>query len=83
MNMCCSVNAVLTLISYVPQIVKTIRTKHSEDISIGSWSLWLLGSMVGEVYAIADSHLALFISSSLELFFVLTTLVLAIIYRKR
>lgn len=33
---------VLQLVAYVPQIVKLIRTKKSEDLSLSSWFLWLV-----------------------------------------
>lgn len=33
---------IFQLIAYVPQIVKLIKTKKSEDLSLSSWFLWLV-----------------------------------------
>lgn len=41
---------ICTYISYVPQIVKLVRTKKSEDISIGSWTLWVTSSVASLSY---------------------------------
>ena len=30
------------VISYLPQIIKTIRTKEAEDISLASWGIWII-----------------------------------------
>lgn len=72
----------LTLISYVPQLIKTLRTKHADDLSVGSWMLWLVGAITWEVYAIVDGTIGLIVSQTLELAMILTTLVLALIYGK-
>lgn len=35
MSMCIGI----TMLSYIPQIVKLVRTKSSEDLSLVSWTL--------------------------------------------
>jgi len=72
-----------TFISYFPQIVKLIKTKKSEDLSIKSWILWVTSSLSYTVYAvIVSGDLMLIFETCLELFFCLLILILAIIYRK-
>ena len=72
-----------TLISYLPQTIKLIKTKKSDDISIASWVLWVTSSFVYTLYAILVSKdFMLIFETSLELTFCLIILVLSSIYRK-
>lgn len=74
--------SVCTFISYFPQTIKLIRTKKSEDISIGSWILWVTSSLAYTLYAIIVSGDDMLIfETSLELAFCLIILLLAIKYR--
>ena len=74
--------SICTFISYFPQTVKLIRTKKSEDISIGSWILWVTSSLAYTLYAIIVSEDAMLIfETALELSFCLIILLLAIKYR--
>ena len=78
---CCGyICACLTLISYVPQIIKTLKTKSANDLSKGSWALWLIGAIIWETYAIVDGGLGLIVPQTLELIMILFTMILAIIY---
>lgn len=43
---------VFLLIGYTPQIIKTIRTKKAEDISIFMWIFYLMGDLFALTYAI-------------------------------
>lgn len=73
-----------TFISYLPQTIKLIRTKKSEDLSIQSWVLWVTSSFSYTLYAILVSKDRMLIfETCLELFFCLIILLLAIVYRKR
>lgn len=72
-----------TFISYFPQTMKLIKTKKSEDLSIKSWILWVISSFSYTLYAIIVSKdIMLIFETSLELFFCLLILILAITYRK-
>jgi MtN3 and saliva related transmembrane protein len=44
--------AILTTISFVPQIVKVWRTRRTHDISVGMYSLFTLGVGLWLVYGI-------------------------------
>ena len=52
-----------TFISYFPQIVKLIKTKKSEDLSVQSWILWVTSSLAYTLY-----HIIINISSFFALF---------------
>lgn len=71
-----------TFISYFPQTIKLLKTKKSSDLSIQSWFLWVTSSFSYTLYAVLVSKDAMLIfETSLELFFCLLILILAIMYR--
>lgn len=42
---------VLGFVSFLPQIIKTFKTKKAEDISVLSWIIWIVGYVITAVYA--------------------------------
>ena len=82
-NILLAIVSLCTFISYLPQTLKLIKTKKSEDISIQSWILWVISSLSYTIYAIMISNDGMLIfETSLELFFCLIILILSIKYRK-
>lgn len=82
-NVLLGIVSLCTLISYLPQTIKLIKTKKSDDISIASWALWVTSSFAYTLYAILVSKdFMLVFETSLELTFCLIILVLSSIYRK-
>lgn len=82
-NILLGIVSICTFISYFPQTVKLIKTKKSEDLSLHSWILWVISSFSYTLYAIIVSKdFMLIFETSLELFFCLIILILAIKYRK-
>ncbi|MBP3456720.1 MAG: PQ-loop repeat-containing protein [Bacilli bacterium] len=82
-NVLLGIVSLCTLISYLPQTIKLIKTKKSDDISIASWVLWVTSSFAYTLYAILVSKdFMLIFETSLELTFCLIILVLSSIYRK-
>lgn len=82
-NILLAIVSLCTFISYLPQTIKLIKTKKSEDISIQSWILWVLSSLSYTIYAIIISKdVMLIFETCLELFFCLIILILSIKYRK-
>lgn len=82
-NILLGVVSLCTLISYLPQTIKLIKTKKSDDISIASWLLWVTSSFAYTLYAILVSKdFMLIFETSLELTFCLIILILSGIYRR-
>lgn len=81
-NILLSIVSACTFISYFPQILKLLKTKSSNDLSINSWVLWVISSTAYTLYAIIVRDACMIFQTSLELFFCLTILLLAVIYRK-
>lgn len=74
---------ICTYVSYIPQIVKLIRTKSAEDLSVASWILWTLRSLSNAVYSIILSRSELIIASVSELLLIVVVLMLSIKYQKK
>lgn len=77
---------VLSLIGYLPQWIKLVRTKSSNDISLRSWIIWTVVSLIAAFYAVVQYQItgigvALIISNITMLIFVLVTVYLVLIYR--
>ena len=82
-NILLSLVTLCTLISYLPQTIKLLRFKKSSDLSINSWILFVISSFSYTLYAfICSNDFMLIFETSMELFFCLTILLLAIKYRK-
>ena len=82
-NILLGIVSICTMISYLPQTIRLIKTKKSEDLSINSWVLWVISSLAYTLYAvICSKDFMLIFETSLELFFCLLILMLAIKYRE-
>lgn len=71
------------MISYLPQIIKLIRTKKSEDISICTWIIWVVSSLSYLVYSFLDGDFMLIVSSALEFGMSIIILVLTLKYNTK
>lgn len=73
-----------TFISYLPQAIKIIRTKESEDLSIHTLILWVVSSLAYVLYAfLCSNEIMLKVETSVEFFFCLLILVLAELYNDK
>lgn len=75
--------ALIPYISYMPQIIKILKTKSSEDISVTSWVLYVTGSTLASIYAILLNNALLILADVSELVLCLVTLLLSIRYKDR
>lgn len=83
-NVLLGIVSLCTMISYLPQTLKLIKTKKSNDLSVNSWILWVISSLSYTLYAIICSKdFMLIFETSLELFFCLLILILAIKYKNK
>ncbi len=81
-NILLGIVSLCTMISYLPQTIKLIKTKKSSDLSINSWILWVVSSLSYTLYAIlCNRDFMLIFETSLELFFCFIILFLAIKYK--
>ena len=82
-NILLGIVTMCTMISYLPQTVKLIKTKKSNDLSLKSWILWVVSCLSNTLYALLCSdEVMLLVETSVEFFFCLLILFLAVKYRK-
>lgn len=73
----------LTTVSFVPQVVKTWRTKSGADISDGMFILFSLGVLLWLAYGIVIGATPIIVANSVTLVLALAVLALKYHYRKR
>lgn len=73
-----------TLVSYLPQATKLIKTQESNDLSTTSWIIWVVSSFSYLLYAfLCSNEFMLKFETVLEFSFCLLILILTIYYRKK
>ena len=71
-----------TLVSYLPQAIKLIKTQESNDLSTTSWIIWVVSSFSYLLYAfLCSNEFMLKFETVLEFSFCLLILILTIYYR--
>ena len=82
-NILLGIVTMCTMISYIPQAIKLVKTKKSNDLSLKSWILWVVSSLSYTLYALLCSdEVMLLVETSVEFFLCLLILSLAVKYRK-
>jgi MtN3 and saliva related transmembrane protein len=69
-----SLAAVLTTVSYIPQVVKVVRYRHTQSISLGMYSILTVGIGAWFVYGIMLSSPSLILANGIT--FVLAAFIL-------
>lgn len=78
----CFGNGVIDNISYIPQIIKLLKTKKSEGIAVSTWIMWSVGDIFNIIYAILLGRYELIIYSAMIFCMNMTIIVLSIKYNK-
>lgn len=66
--------ATLTTASFLPQAIMTIKTRDTESLSLGMYSMFALGVLLWLVYGIYLSNMAIIIANAVT--FVLSAVIL-------
>ncbi len=78
------IQIVLSLTSYLPQIVKLIRRKKSDDISLTTWIISLLDFTTYQVLLIlGDAGLILNLINALQIIQIVAVIILICLYREK
>ena len=67
--------AACTTISFLPQALKTIKTKHTKDLSLVMYSVLVTGIFLWLAYGIMINDLPIIIANSIT--FIFTSVILA------
>ena len=73
--------AVLTTASFLPQAVKTIRTKNTGGISLFMYSLFALGTLLWLLFGLLSNNMPVTVANAITLIFAVIILVYKIRYR--
>ena len=77
------ISATLTTIAFVPQILKTLKTKSAKDVSMGMFVLFTSGVFLWIIYGLLTDTKPVFISNIIILCLALTQIILKIKYDKQ
>ena len=58
---------ILTTVSFLPQVIKTYRSRSAADLSLGMFSLFTLGVFLWTVYGICISKPPIYIANGITL----------------
>lgn len=75
------VAAVCTTLSFLPQAIKTITTKHTQDLSLGMYAVLTTGVLLWFIYGILIKDVPVMLANGITLMFTGTILILIIKYR--
>lgn len=75
------VAATLTTISFLPQAIKTIKTKQTKDLSLGMYSVLTTGVFLWFLYGILIRDLPIILANGITLIFTAAILFLIIKYK--
>ena len=82
-NVLLGIVTLCTLFSYLPQAIKLIQTKKSNDLSVISWIIGSVSSFSCTLYAfLCFNEFMLKVETTLEFSFCLIILILTVYYRK-
>ncbi len=73
----------LTTLAFLPQVIKTWRTKSSNDLSVGTLGMISTGVLLWLVYGLLVGDLPIIAANAVTLVLVVSIFVLALVYRKR
>lgn len=78
-----SIYTVLEFIAYIPQIVKILKTKHADDLSLTSWFVWITTDLSYLGYVLLETpQFGVIFIALLDLFFIISVFLLTMYYQK-
>ena len=73
--------AVGTTISFLPQAIKTIRTKDTSGISLSMYSLFAFGTLLWLLYGLMTNNVPVYIANGITLVFATIILIYKLRYK--
>ena len=81
-DVCGFIAAALTTVAFLPQVIKTWRTKKAEDVSTVMLLMFITGLLFWIIYAIHTHALPVLIANIITFILNVTILILKLIYSK-
>lgn len=73
--------AILTTVSFVPQALKTIRTRNTQGISLVMYVMFSTGVFLWFIYGVVTNDIPVLIANAVTLCFAAIILVYKILYK--
>jgi len=77
------VAATLTTLAFLPQVIKTWKSKSAEDLSLGTFSMICAGVFCWLIYGLLIGDLPIILANAVTLVLVVGVLAQALVYRRR
>ena len=75
--------AILTTLAFIPQLIKTLKTKKAEDVSLTTLIMFLTGVAAWIIYGIEISSKPILIANSITFILNFLILLFKLIYSKK
>lgn len=75
--------ATLTTIAFIPQVIKTWKTKSADDLSLGMYSIFCTGVLLWLIYGILIEDIPVIAANTVTLILVLTVLFFKLFYKEK
>jgi len=71
-------------IAYIPQVVKLVKTKSADDLSITTWLIWVFSAVCYLFYVLLKCpETGIIFISSLNLVFIVVVCILTVYYQNK
>ncbi len=78
-----SIYTILEFVAYIPQIVKILKTKRADDLSLTSWFVWITTDLSYLGYVLLETpQIGVIFIAVLDLIFIITVFLLTAYYQK-
>ena len=78
-----SVYTILEFVAYMPQIIKLLKTRHADDLSLTSWFVWITADLSYLAYVLLESpEVGVIFIATLDLVFLVSVFCLTAYYQK-
>lgn len=75
--------AFVMIFSYIPQIIKIIKTKSASDLSFFTWCTWVVFMSIMAYHSYVINDVAFMISQGGQIIMLIIVLSLMVIYKKK
>ena len=76
------ISAIITTIAFLPQIIKTLKTKSAKDVSMGMFVLFTVGVFLWVIYGFLTNTMPVLIANIVIFCLAVTQILLKIKYDK-
>ncbi|MDX1667557.1 MAG: SemiSWEET transporter [Saprospiraceae bacterium] len=77
------VAATLTTLAFLPQVIKTWKTKETKDLSLPTFSIFCTGVLLWLIYGLLIGNLPIILSNIVTFTLAFSILIMGFIYRNR